>query len=185
MHPIEPSWMMDQGDFMRVFPINGCRNVVYAAMIAALLISACAVEPASEPSTSESQAELSKCLVCGLPPGGLYAAFRVGPETFKQHITSPAGIAGAIALWRGMSTADIPVGTLSCKCTGWNCAWDFHMAPESVTFAHSAIEICDGLPSYVNNHCGEFGGGSYCPWSAVMIVLRDCRTNALCPVVPR
>jgi hypothetical protein len=119
------------------------------------------------------------------PADGLYATFRVGTETFRQHITSAAGIQGALALWKGTSNAGIPVGTLSCKCTGWNCEWDFHMEPESITFAHDAIELCDGTPSYVNSHCAEFGGGSYCPWSAQLTVLRDCRTNPLCPLVPR
>ena len=108
---------------MRTFQINGCRNVnVYATVVAALIAGACATEPASEAATSESEAALSTCVGCSLPVGGLYATFRVTTETFKQHITSTAGIAGALALWKGTSSANIPVGTLSCKCTGWNCA---------------------------------------------------------------
>jgi len=171
---------------MRTVQIDGRWNVhVYATVAAALLAGACATDPASEPATSESEAALSKCVGCNLPAGGLYATFRVGTETFRQQITSTAGINGALALWKGTSTARIPVGTLSCKCTGWNCDWDFHMTPDSITFTRAAIELCDGIPSYVNSHCAEFGNGSYCPWGAVLTVLRDCRTNPLCPAVPR
>jgi hypothetical protein len=184
-HAVQSTWTM-KGGSMRTFSIKGCGNGhVCATVVAVLLAAACATDPASEPTTSESEAALSKCMTCSLPAGGLYATFRVGTETFRQHITSPAGIEGALALWKGTSNAGIPVGTLSCKCTGWNCEWDFHMAPESITFAHAAIELCDGTPSYVNSHCAEFGGGSYCPWSAQLTVLRDCRTNPLCPLVPR
>ena len=162
------------------------RNVhVYAMVIAASLAGACATDPASEPATSESEAALSTCVGCSLPVGGLYATFQVTTETFKQHITSTAGITGALAVWAGKSSATIPVGTLSCKCTGWNCAWDFHMEPKSITFTRAAIEICDGIPSYVNSHCSDFAFGSYCPWLARMIELRDCRIDPSCPLVPR
>ena len=171
---------------MRTVQIDGRWNVhVYATVAAALLAGACATDPASEPATSESEAALSKCVGCNLPAGGLYATFRVGTETFRQQITSTAGINGALALWKGTSSANIPVGTLSCKCTGWNCEWDFHMDPKTIMFSRAAIELCDGTPSYVNSHCSEFGGGAYCPWSAQLTLLRDCRTSALCPVVPR
>lgn len=169
---------------MRAFQINGGNALVYA-LTAAWMTGACATEPASEPATSESGAALSKCMECTLPVGGLYATFQVGTEIFQQQITSPAGIAGALALWNGTSSARIPIGTLACQCTGWNCEWDFHMNPESITFSRSAIEVCDGVPSYVNSHCSEFGFGSYCPWFAELIALRDCRTNPLCPAVPK
>jgi hypothetical protein len=169
---------------MRAFQIHS-RNVHVSMVIGAWMIGACATEPASEPAISESGVALSKCLECTLPVGGLYATFQVGTETFQQQITNPVGIAGALALWKGISSARIPVGTLVCQCTGWNCEWDFHMIPESITFSRSAIEVCDGIPSYVNSHCSEFGFGSYCPWFAELTGLRDCRTNPLCPVVPK
>jgi hypothetical protein len=175
----------DQGESMRMFQINGCGLHVSALVVAALLGGACATDPASEPATAASEAALSKCSGCSLPVGGLYATFRVTTETFKQHITSAAGISGALAAWRGTSRATIPVGTLSCQCTGWNCDWDFHMDPASITFTRAAIEVCDGIPSYVNSHCKDFGFGSYCPWLAQMIELRDCRIDPSCPVVPK
>jgi hypothetical protein len=43
-----------------------------------------------------------------LPVGGLYATFTVGADLFHASITNAAGIAGALALWHGTSTAAIP-----------------------------------------------------------------------------
>jgi hypothetical protein len=171
---------------MNALQVTGCTKVLVCAAIgAALLGGGCATDPEADPATSDSEAALSKCVGCTLPTSGLYATFRVGSETFRQQITSQAGIIGALALWRGTSNARIPIGALDCKCTGWNCQWDFHMVPSSITFTEIAIEICDGTPSYVNNHCSDFARGSYCPWSAVLTSLRDCRTSPLCPTVPR
>jgi hypothetical protein len=171
---------------MRDFQIGDCTRVgAYAVFIITLIAGACATDRSSEPATDESEAALSMCFQCSLPKSGLYATFAVGTETFQQQITSQAGIDGALALWNGTSTATIPTGKLACKCIGWNCVWDFHMVPESVTFTQFAIEVCDGTPSYVNGHCSEFGIGTYCPWSAKLIALRDCRTNPSCPPVTR
>lgn len=171
---------------MRALQVHGCAKVLVCAAIgAALLGGGCATDPADEPASSDTEAGLSVCIGCTLPRSGLYATFKVGTETFRQQITSAAGISGALALWKGTSNAGIPVGTLDCRCTGWNCPWNFHMDPASITFTHIAIEVCDGTPSYVNSHCSDFGLGSYCPWSAVLTSLRDCRISPSCPTVPR
>jgi hypothetical protein len=39
----------------------------------------------------------------------------------------------------------------------------------------AAIELCDGLPSYVEENVDEFvdGVGRYCPWAARLVELRD------------
>jgi len=124
---------------------------------------------------------------CGsLPTSGLYATFRVGSsEVFYAWITNTAGIAEAIALWRGQSMARIPVGKLDCTNGTYNCGWSWRMIPDTISFAEVTVEVCDGRPSYVEAHCSTFGGGSYCPWSAEFIALRDCRTDAACPSVAR
>lgn len=134
------------------------------------------------PDAAEQEAQFCGCAP---PTGGLWASFRVGSETFKQKITNAVAIADAIAVWRGQSNKTIPVGSLRCSCAAWNCGWRFTMDPATLVMASSAIEICDGLPSYVNETCPHFGGGAYCPWSAIMVDLRDCRTNPACPAVSR
>jgi hypothetical protein len=122
---------------------------------------------------------------CGaLPTEGVYAKFDVVGETYHASITNPMGIDQAIALWKGTSTAAIPNGKAICAPVPWNCPWTFHQDPASITFAELTIEVCDGTPSYVQDHCADFANG-YCPWSAKLVELRDCRTDAACPVVPK
>jgi hypothetical protein len=134
-----------------------------------------------------SASEITATPICGsvLPTNGVLATFKVGNESFRSFITQPTSINDAIALWRNPAARKrIPVGRLVCSPATWNCPWSFHQLPSSVTFAEMAIEVCDGTPSYVNQHCSTFGGGAFCPWSAVMAELRDCRVLN-CPIVPR
>jgi hypothetical protein len=119
-----------------------------------------------------------------LPGEGVYATFLVaGSETYHASITNPDGIDQAIALWQGTSTATIPVGQLVCAPAPWSCPWSFHQDPASIQFAEVAVEVCDGTPSYVEEHCAQFGD-QYCPWAAELVDLRDCRTDPSCPPVP-
>ena len=119
------------------------------------------------------------------PRKGLWAKFRVVNEVYRSAITNSQGIAQAIALWRGQSTATIPIAPLVCRQVSWNCPWKFYQDPTQLTFADFAIEVCDGTPSFVSANCGDFGAGTYCPWAAQLIELRDCRYSSACPRVPR
>jgi len=122
---------------------------------------------------------------CSLPTGGLYATFRHGNgEMYQAQITNPSGIDQAIAVWRGASTASIPSGELRCQAQPWNCGWSWHLDPLTVQFSDFMIEACDGIPSYVEAHCATFGP-TYCPWSAQLVELRDCRSDRACPAVAR
>jgi hypothetical protein len=131
-------------------------------------------------------AEISATPGCGtLPSGGVLATFKVGAETFRAFITTPAAIADAYTLWRNPRAAKrIPIGRLTCSSVSWNCPWHWHQTPSSVAFAEATVELCDGTPSDVEAHCSSFGAGYYCPWSAIMAELRDCRYLG-CPLVPR
>jgi hypothetical protein len=120
-----------------------------------------------------------------LPTTGVYATFRVVNDVFRASITHPTGIDQALAIWHGQSQAKIPVGQLACGNGAYNCGWTWSMSPASITFAEVTIEVCDGTPSYVEGNCTTFPNGLYCPWSAELIELRDCRTQATCPAVPR
>jgi hypothetical protein len=104
---------------------------------------------------------------------------------FHASITNAAGIAGALALWHGTSTAAIPDATLICTPAGYNCPWHWQMDPATIAFADVTTEVCDGTPSYVEANCASFGGGRYCPWAATMTELRDCRTDASCPAIAK
>jgi hypothetical protein len=41
-----------------------------------------------------------------------------------------------------------------------------------VRMAEAAIEVCDGIPSYVETHLDEFLDVGYCPWSARVVAIR-------------
>jgi hypothetical protein len=120
-----------------------------------------------------------------LPAAGVYATFRVVNDVFRASITHPTGIDQALALWVGQSQAKIPVGQLECGNGTYNCGWTWRMSPSTITFAELTIEVCDATPSYVQGNCASFPNGTYCPWSAELIELRDCRTQTSCPAVPR
>lgn len=47
-----------------------------------------------------------------------------------------------------------------------NTGWSWHLV--NVEFAEVAIEVCDGLPSHVEEEGTAFGTGQYCPWSATI-----------------
>jgi hypothetical protein len=120
-----------------------------------------------------------------LPASGVYATFRVVNDVFRASITNSTGIEQALALWQGKSQAKIPVGILECANATFNCGWSWSMIPSSITFAELTIEVCDATPSYVQGNCSSFPDGRFCPWSAVLTELRDCRTQSTCPAVPR
>jgi hypothetical protein len=161
-----------------------------------VLTSACGTSAPSESDgtstfdddpSSEAQDLLEKGDRCQpkLPKVGLLATFRVVDEVFHSLITNPTGIAQAIDLWQGRSTASIPVGRLECKRQRYNCPYTWHQDPDSIQLADFAIEVCDGLPSFVEDNCSTFGAGQYCPFAAELTLLQDCRTSRRCPVVPR
>lgn len=60
-----------------------------------------------------------------------------------------------------------PVGVLKTGDGGFNGPWTWHLDPASVRFVETAIELCDGRPSYVEAHQTELA--SYCPWSARVV----------------
>jgi len=130
-----------------------------------------------------------------LPADGLYATFRMPPvppdrpaEYFRASITSDAGMTSALDAWQGRTRANIPVGDLVCEPAGWNCGWPWHQDPATVEVAEAAIEICDGGPMDTVEGCLAFrssSGGLFCPWSAQLVELRDCRADPSCPAVPR
>ncbi|WP_392674271.1 calmodulin-binding protein [Streptomyces sp. LN785] len=64
----------------------------------------------------------------------------------------------------------IVVGRIVKTTASYNPQWDFHLNPDTVTFADMAIEVCDATVRYTNDHLDEAGGpflpGLYwCPWT--------------------
>ena len=59
----------------------------------------------------------------------------------------------------------------------YNKAWSWHIDPEDITMAENTIELCDGLPSYVEAHLDDWIAtvGYFCPWAAELVALKDYR----------
>ena len=103
------------------------------------------------------------------PSSDAVVTFGVVNETFRVLLTSSDQVASARAAQAG-SRARIPLGRVVSG-TQVNTGWSWHL--EDVTFAEAAIELCDGLPSHVEREGTQFDGGSYCPWSAVVIRIEE------------
>jgi hypothetical protein len=122
------------------------------------------------------------------PGGVLYATFDVVTEPLTIALSDPAAREKAIALFHGAATGGIPIGKLICEPADYNAPWSFHVDPGTLRFSSGAIELCDAKPSYINENCAAFGKGTYCPWGAKLIELRECPDAvtpvADCPLVP-
>jgi hypothetical protein len=121
-------------------------------------------------------------LACSSPTGpglegGVLATFRVQAERYSIFITDPQTIEQVIALWNGQSTANIPSGRVREGRVAYNRPWSWHIDSEDITMAEATIELCDGVPSYVEAHLDEWieTVGYFCPWSAELIALKDYR----------
>jgi len=109
--------------------------------------------------------------------GGALASFEVDGERFRVWTTNPQTIHDLHELRRATSTANIPNGRIL-RGPGrarHNTPYHWHLDPQDLTMAEVAIELCDALPSYVEENVEEFVErvGRYCPWAAQLVELRD------------
>jgi hypothetical protein len=96
------------------------------------------------------------------------AVFEVaGQETYMVELATPELVQHAHDLLDGRDVAAIPLGTVVRDDPGVNAPWSWHIDPATLEFADQAIEVCDGLPSYVED--GTVTSDTYCPWSAKVV----------------
>ncbi|MBX3093443.1 MAG: hypothetical protein KF680_02715 [Cryobacterium sp.] len=96
------------------------------------------------------------------------ATFQVaGDETYRIELITPELEAHARGLLAGESLAAIPLGTVVRNDPGVNAPWSWHIDPATLEFAFVTIEVCDGIPSYVED--GIVTSPDFCPWSAKVI----------------
>jgi hypothetical protein len=103
------------------------------------------------------------------PAGSVVVTFRVVAEEFRILLTDPADIEIANSLLAGEEAPTIPNGLIVRAEPGVNAPWSWHLDPESIEFADVTMEVCDGLPSHVED--GTLAGDRYCPWSAEVIAV--------------
>jgi hypothetical protein len=111
--------------------------------------------------------------------GGVLATFDVSGERFKAFVTNSTTVEALFALQRGESDASIPNGKIrrGAGVGDHNAPFGWHLDAEDVEMAAATIELCDGRPSFVQAHIGEYVDviGRYCPWGARLVALQDFR----------
>lgn len=95
------------------------------------------------------------------------ATFQVVDEQYKIELATPELVEHAEALLAGEAVATIPNGIVVRDDPGPNAPWSWHIDPATLEFADMTIEVCDGLPSHVED--GVVTSDRYCPWSAEII----------------
>ncbi len=108
---------------------------------------------------------------------GVLATYDVQGERYSIFVTNTQTIEQVIALWNGQSNAKIPSGRVVKGRVAYNRRWSWHIDSQDISMAEVTIELCDGLPSYVEAHLDEWIAtvGYFCPWSAELVALRDYR----------
>ena len=103
---------------------------------------------------------------------GVVVTFRVADvEEYKIRLTDPADIEIARKLLAGEEAPNIPNGIVVRGDPDVNVGYTWHIDPESVEFADFTVEVCDGLPSDVEQ--GIITSDRYCPWSAEVIAIDE------------
>jgi hypothetical protein len=111
--------------------------------------------------------------------GGVLASFDVEGEQFRVWVTNETTIQQLLELRDGQSNASIPNGALreGSGRANHNDPWSWHLDPDLTSMAEATIELCSGLPSFVEENLAEWlsSVGQYCPWSARLVGLDDFR----------
>jgi hypothetical protein len=92
-----------------------------------------------------------------------------GVEQYRVELVSDELVDHAQRLLAGEAIAAIPLGSVVRDDPGVNAPWSWHIDPSTLTFADFTIEVCDGLPSHVEEEV--ITSLDYCPWSAKVIDL--------------
>ena len=93
-------------------------------------------------------------------------------EQYRIQLTDPADIAIARQLLAGEEAPRIPNGLIVRGDDGGvNSGYTWHIDPDTLEFADFTTEVCDGLPSYVED--STLSGDYFCPWSAEVIAIDE------------
>jgi hypothetical protein len=97
---------------------------------------------------------------------------RVIDEEYRIELVTPESIENARMLLDGEEAPSIPNGVVVRDGDGGvNEPWSWHIDPASLEWADMTIEVCDGLPSDVEDDI--ITSDRYCPWSAEVIALDE------------
>ncbi len=111
--------------------------------------------------------------------GGVVAVYEVTGERFSVFVRNPAAVQRLVRIRDGETLGQIPNGRIlrGPGTASHNAPRAWHLDPEEIEIVDTAIEVCDGRPSYVDANIAEFVDviGRYCPWGAKLVRLEDHR----------
>jgi hypothetical protein len=90
-------------------------------------------------------------------------------ETYRIRLTDPTDVEIARQLLADEVDRKIPNGIVVRGDSDVNTDYTWHIDPESVEFVDVTTEVCDGLPSDVEQ--GIITSEYYCPWAAEVIAI--------------
>lgn len=138
------------------------------ATLAVVVLAACGGGASPSPSPSPSP-DPTASPVPSPTSGAVVVTIKVVGEQFKVRLTDPADISIARDLLAGTGTATIPNGRIVRGVADVNSGYSWHLDPADFEWAEVTTEVCDGLPSFVED--GSLTGDRYCPWSAEVIAI--------------
>ena len=144
-------------------------SAVFASFFAAVLAqtAACSDTGSGSDSNDGGASGSGGGELCADRTGGALVDFEIVEETLRVWIENTAFITEAERLLAAGETR-VPVFDTLVDGTDCDPQWSWHPDPVEVDFADFTIEICDAVPSYIEENEAEWfdSVGSYCPWSA-------------------
>jgi len=132
-----------------------------AVWLSAMLVGCGGIAPSEQPAPT---------------PGGMVVTVRVADaEEYRIRLTDPDNIDIAQKLLAGESAPRIPNGRVVRGDPDVNVGYSWHIDPDSVEFADTAIEVCDGRPSDVEKRV--ITSDRYCPWSAQLVAITPAESR--------
>lgn len=132
--------------------------IALSASLSAFALAACGDDDDGEPT----------------PPagGGVVVTFRVADsEEYRIRLTEQDDIDIARKLLAGEEAPSIPNGKVVRGSADVNTGYTWHIDPDDIEFAEVTMEVCDGLPSYVED--GTITSDRFCPWMAKVIAIDE------------
>lgn len=137
---------------------NASRRALAAgAIIAALVLGACAAPAGPSPTPTEPPTGAAVVVTLRTSDGAVW----------RQRLTDPADIAIANEIAAGQRDQMIPNGKIVRNDPDVNEGWSWHLDPDDFEWAEFTMEVCDGIPEYVED--GTLTSDRFCPWSAEVV----------------
>jgi len=140
------------------------------AAAVALAAGGCGPASGASPSPATTPAATPAPSAAAPTSGPVFVTFRVADtETFRVELVEPDDIAIAYALLAGEAAPAIPNGRLVRGPNDVNVGHPWTLDPADIEFADITTEVCDGLPSMVDDP--SFTSDRYCPWAAAVVAV--------------